>query len=239
MHEPADSAIDDSIANHMELVEKMDAQSSCAASGSIGTSDPAMSQGVSSVETCRKTFEHDGQTRSTAVVKDDSMTAMAEAGSERKLTQDQAHVVATLAVRGNELLVARQLQSASSRRLLLAVFVDPAPDGIETLPDVLPGELGTVLLCESCDSSGWCFGTAVAPASLASRSGCFRREGTTLVAVEPGVGGRALQILPGAWHELEHTKPLQTKQQQLRRRMALNRLRAVKSAWDKASACTA
>eukprot|EP00930_Biecheleria_cincta_P044751 TRINITY_DN30819_c0_g1_i1.p1 TRINITY_DN30819_c0_g1~~TRINITY_DN30819_c0_g1_i1.p1 ORF type:complete len:534 (-),score=98.42 TRINITY_DN30819_c0_g1_i1:527-2050(-) len=232
------AALEDDVGDDQELAELADAQSSCV--GSVADSDPAVDRSMSAVETCCKTYSAQaGHIETAAAVEDGSVTAKAEDSSDRKLTQEQAHVVATLAVRGNELLVARQLQSASSRRILLAVFVDPAPAGLEALPDTLPGDLGTVLLCEACDSSGWCFGTVVAPASLAGRSGCFHRQGAALVAVEPGVCGRALQILPGSWQELEHAKPLPTKQQQLRRKAALNRLRAVKSAWEKASACTA
>eukprot|EP00931_Biecheleriopsis_adriatica_P070402 TRINITY_DN4416_c0_g1_i2.p1 TRINITY_DN4416_c0_g1~~TRINITY_DN4416_c0_g1_i2.p1 ORF type:complete len:473 (+),score=99.51 TRINITY_DN4416_c0_g1_i2:132-1550(+) len=155
-----------------------------------------------------------------------------------KLTDQQANVVAALAVRGNELLIGRHLQSKATCRITVAAPTDPGPAWAEKVADVLPIELGGVAECELADS-GWCFGTAIAPASIAGRSGCFRQEGTRLMVVEVAHAGsgEALACKPAKWAEFTGLKDAGMKQQRLRRKAILNRLQAARKAWE-AESCS-
>merc|ERR1740130_26503 len=158
-------------------------------------------------------------------------TSVPSTEAKRELTQQQATSLATLAVRLNEQNIALHLRAMSSRRILLATPVDPLSiSGV----DLLAVEPGDVVHCEITDSSGWGFGTVVAPLRLAGQRGCFSCESMRPVTVEVRTNrdGDSLEFTTGSWAEVASSQNSSTKNR-LREKAALNRIRTARTAWEK------
>ncbi|CAE8714779.1 unnamed protein product [Polarella glacialis] len=158
----------------------------------------------------------------------DCMEAKLVGTTVPKLGGAQAFCLASLAVKGNELAVAKHLREGPSRRLVLASPANPCLP--HTMKEILPVELGMVVHAEAVDSSGWGFGSIVAPASMAGRSGCFRCVDFQVLAVEL-LRQNSLDIMPGDWKEVARMQASST-QSRLRQKAILNRIRVARSAWQ-------
>jgi len=152
-----------------------------------------------------------------------------ERSSTRKLTEDQADVLALLPVRLNEHLLACRLRETSSRAMIVATPVDPVTSAGK---DMLELEPGTLVHCELVDKLGFAFGTIVAPARLTGHSGCFRLEGMRPVTVELHRHslGEALHSTVGSWNDMDRLSA-PSAQQRLRRKAMLRRMELARAAW--------
>eukprot|EP00746_Dinoflagellata_sp_MGD_P082857 gnl/MRDRNA2_/MRDRNA2_32930_c0_seq1.p1 gnl/MRDRNA2_/MRDRNA2_32930_c0~~gnl/MRDRNA2_/MRDRNA2_32930_c0_seq1.p1 ORF type:complete len:667 (+),score=130.05 gnl/MRDRNA2_/MRDRNA2_32930_c0_seq1:101-2101(+) len=97
-----------------------------------------------------------------------SSCGVSGAESSRQLNDHQAYVIALMASRGNEQLIARYLRAASCRTSVVVCPVDPS-DRVGA--DMIEVEPGDVVHCEAIDGSGWGFGTVIAPVRLAGQRG--------------------------------------------------------------------
>lgn len=150
----------------------------------------------------------------------------------KPLVGDKAEALALLTVRLNQQVVKSHLRAACAREMVLATPVDP---GQADCADMLELNLGTVVHCEATDSSGWGFGTIVAPARLAGQRGCFSCEGMWPVIAElraSAGAGDTLECSPGSWSRVGQMIP-PTTQGRLRQKAMLSRLSVARSACDK------
>jgi len=154
-----------------------------------------------------------------------------ESASQAELSQKQSQVLAQLAVRLNEQHIAMHLRACSARRLLLATPVNPITRNCDEILEVEPGD---VIHCEMTDSSGWGFGTIVAPLRLSGKRGCFKCDfmSPIIVEVRSSRDGDTLEFAEGKWAEAAISQNGDTKNR-LREKAALNRIRIAQRAWDK------
>lgn len=153
------------------------------------------------------------------------------ATSPARLTGQQADVLALIAVRGNEYLIACHMRDIGSQRLVVAA---PSEVGPISGADILQVELGDVVACEATDAYGWGFGTVIAPARLSGQRGCFCCEGLQPVRVELNrqAVGDTLALGRATWKEVEVPRRATTAQLRLRDKALLKRMAAARAAWD-------
>lgn len=151
----------------------------------------------------------------------------------KPLVGEKAEALALLTVRLNQQVVKSHLRMAGARQMILATPVDPGKAGCA---DMLEINLGTVVHCEATDSSGWGFGSVVAPARLAGQRGCFQCEGMRPILVELRTAAQgvadSLECSPGSWTQVGQLHP-PTTQGRLRQKAMLNKLRATRLAFEK------
>lgn len=148
----------------------------------------------------------------------------------RKLDGARADSLAFFTTKLNETAVLSHLRTAGTQRAVLATPIDPCD---RTCSGVLQVQLGAVVLCEAVDAFGWCFGTVLAPKSLAGQRGCFRRDRMHPVAAEihRHSGGDRMELSTATWGELDRARGGST-QDRLRQKALLNRMTAARKAWD-------
>lgn len=160
----------------------------------------------------------------------ESVDAAAVEPAGPKLEGSLAEGLALFTAKLNEAAIAAHLRASGSRRVLLATPIDPCDT---VCKDVLAMQMGGVVLCEAADADGWCFGTAIAPKSIAGTRGCFRREGMRPVTAELQrfPQGERVELAPAHWEEVDRIRGSST-QDRLRQKALLNRMRAARDAWN-------
>lgn len=148
----------------------------------------------------------------------------------RRLAAAQADSLALFTARLNEPAIASYLRSAASRRQVLAVPVDPCTG---EAPDVLQLHLGSLVVCEAVDASGWGFGAVLVPRTQAGKRGCFRCEGMRPLAAQLHQlrSGEQLELTLGTWEEVEMSSRSTSAQQRLRNKALIKRIHAARAAW--------
>eukprot|EP00928_Gymnodinium_smaydae_P025395 TRINITY_DN2022_c5_g1_i2.p1 TRINITY_DN2022_c5_g1~~TRINITY_DN2022_c5_g1_i2.p1 ORF type:complete len:1171 (+),score=241.26 TRINITY_DN2022_c5_g1_i2:141-3653(+) len=171
--------------------------------------------------------------QATGSAADIAASAKAAKAAKVEPTKEQKYLLALLAVRLNERLLAGHLRAGASKRIIVATpsceDEDVAPKDVE---DALPLEQGHVVTCEAIDKQrGWAFGTVVSPARLAGKTGCFRCAAVEPLAAElrPARGGapEAVDLQPATWGEVERA---QASLHRLRQKAAQKRLAAIRDA---------
>jgi hypothetical protein len=144
---------------------------------------------------------------------------------ERRLDPIQAATLAVMTARLCERALADRLRATSTRAIVVAALVDgPVLQG----KDVLELDIGSLAHCEAVDSStGWGFGTIVAPLRLSGTRGCFPLERLQAVVVQQ-LGNGGVQCTPGNWQEVDKLNPSSGSQHRLRQKAMLNRMRAAR-----------
>lgn len=153
-------------------------------------------------------------------------------GAGAQLKGARAECMALFTAKLNEGAVVGHLKSLGISRAILATPVDPPR--LEC-PDMLQVQMGGVVSCEATDSENWCFGTTLAPPSLAGQRGCFRRDGMHPVACEMHKlrDSDRLELSGGNWEEVEKLRGSTTStQDRLRHKALSNRMRATRLKWE-------
>lgn len=143
------------------------------------------------------------------------------------LSEEKADMLAMMTGRLSEPAVLQHMQATSTRKLMLAMPVDPGP-AEEGMLDVM---MGMVVHYEAADS-GWAYGTVIAPSRLAGSRGCFRCEGMRPMVAEVRSNrfGDALEWRPGSWDERSRA---QTTQSRLHHKAVLKRIKQAIASWDR------
>lgn len=153
------------------------------------------------------------------------------------LTDAQADVLAMIAIRGNESLIASHIRSAALKKIMVAAPFDVCTTGGS---DILQVEAGHVVLCEATDAAGWGFGTIIAPARLSGQRGCFLCEEFRPVMVElrQQRTSDSLDLARGTWRTVEISGRAGTTQDRLREKAILKRIKAARAAYKAARAAS-
>lgn len=156
--------------------------------------------------------------------------AECESPQRRPLSEEKAGILATITAQLSEPAILRYMRTLSSRKILLALPIDPGPADCADMLDIM---VGMVVHCEAVDASGWALGTVIAPARLEGQRGCFQRQGMhpAVAEVLSGRLGTSLDLLPGTWNMSEHLQT-STTQSRLRQKANQNRMRQARARWD-------
>jgi len=163
--------------------------------------------------------------------------ATAQTNSKRstddRLPDPQADQLAIFTARLNEQAISAHLKTACARRVVLATPVEVSP-ATGLVEDVLPVQLGAVIICEAVDTSGWGFGSVLVPTSLAGKRGCFRcldmRPVVATASMQRLTGDGAVDIRPGAWKDLNSAT--ESTQHRLKQKALFNRTKAARIQWE-------
>jgi len=171
-----------------------------------------------------------------AAAKEQEASAASTTGGKR-LEDSPADRLAVFTAKLNEAVISAEVRQSGKRSVLVAVRVNPpvltVPAG--AVKDMLTIDMGSVACIEVSDGRDWCFGTMLAPKSLAGTRGSFRKDGLRVVSAEVArlpTGDVKIALLPSSWEEVDRLS-LQSgnTQDRLKRKALSSRMKAAEVAW--------